>query len=271
MNRPNIRASLMFGFSRSDLRTLRSFLRMFLRDRFLGSRLGVLWAVGNPLLMMSIFTFVFGFVFKAKLPGAETSLAYVVWMISGYGPWLAINESIMSSTTAVVANTGLIKNLAFKTELLPITGAMLGLLPLLVSVVYLAALLLADGRSPSTAWAILPIVLVCQLLMISGVGLVLSAVNVFIRDVSFLLPNLLLIALFATPIFYPIDSFPEPFRLLSLLNPFYVLTEGYRQPVVHGNLPPPWMLAYLAVVSAGTFAAGLIFFRRLKPFFDTRL
>ncbi len=70
------------------------------------------------MIMLGIFTFVFGYVFKSKLPGAETSLSYVIWLISGYGPWLAISDGISSGTSAITGNSGLVKNLSFKTELL---------------------------------------------------------------------------------------------------------------------------------------------------------
>ena len=116
--------------------------------RFLGSALGIVWAAANPVLMLGIFTFVFGVVFKSKLPGAETSLSYVIWLISGYGPWLAIAEGLSTGTSAVVANSNLVKNLKFKTEILPIAGALTGIIPLLVAILYLMALLAIDGRPP---------------------------------------------------------------------------------------------------------------------------
>src|SRR5262249_28114606 len=104
------RLSVLFGLSSSDLRLVLSFFRMNLRDRYLGSRLGSIWAVANPILMLSIFTFMFGYVYKAKLPGADTTLTYVAWLISGYGPWLALSESIQSSAQSVVNGTSIVKN-----------------------------------------------------------------------------------------------------------------------------------------------------------------
>ena len=91
----------ILGFDRADALRLLNFLKMGLRDRFLGSTLGLVWAIVNPLLMMGIFTFVFAFVFRSRLPGAETSLSFVIWLISGYGPWLAIGDSLATSTGSV--------------------------------------------------------------------------------------------------------------------------------------------------------------------------
>ncbi len=233
--------------------------------------MGLVWAVANPTLMLGIFTFVFAFVFTAKLPGSERSLSYVIWLISGYGPWLAIIEGLSTSTSAVTSNAGLVKNLAFKTELLPIAGSLMGLVPLAVSMSYLAVLLVFDGTVPSLSWLVMVPVVVTQFLLVTGIGLFLSAVNVFVRDTALALPNVLLMLLFASPIFYPIENFPIPVQTVLQFNPFYLIAESYRQPLLHHTLPQVWRLAYLAALSTAVFMGGLAFFRRLKGHFDARL
>lgn len=262
---------MLLGFDRRDGRMALSLFRMTMRDRFLGSNLGLAWAVATPALMLAIFTFVFGFVFQAKLPGAETSLAFVIWLISGYGPWLAISEGLSASTTSVAANAGIIKNLPFKTELLPIVGALTGLVPLGVAIAFEVVLLAVSGSPPNWTWLALPLVIVLQFVLVAGIGFYLAAVNVFVRDVAVALPNVLLIVLFASPIFYQVSAFPPRLQPVAVLNPFYALTEGYRQPLLYGNLPPLWQLAYVAVLALALFWSGLAFFRRLKSHFDSRL
>ncbi len=128
------------GFDRQDMTTIWNFFRMFLRDRFLGSRLGMIWAVANPVIMLSIYTFVFAFVFNSRLPGASNTLSYSIWLIAGFGPWLAISEGISSSASSIYANAGLVKNMAFKTECLPLAAVLLGMVPLLVSLLFLCGL-----------------------------------------------------------------------------------------------------------------------------------
>ncbi|HEV2547566.1 MAG TPA: ABC transporter permease [Stellaceae bacterium] len=259
------------NYSRRDLRMVLSLFEIALRDRFLGSTLGIFWAIANPLLMLGMFTFVFGYVFKAKLPGAETSLSYVIWLVSGYGPWLALTESLSTSTGSVVANRGLVKNLAFKHELLPIVGTLMGLVPLGVSLVFVLSLLAASGTAPSASWLVIPVILVLQLVIVAGLGLFLAGLNVFVRDTALVLPNILFLALFASPIFYPVTAFPQQVRSVVVWNPFYVLTEGYRLPLLEGRVPAAGSLVYLVVVALATFGFGLVFFRRLDPHFDARL
>lgn len=259
------------GFDMRDLRMVWSFFRMIVRERFLGSSLGLIWAAANPILMMGIFTFVFGFVFQSKLPGAETSLSFIVWLISGYGPWMAIADGLNASTTSVIGNSSLVKNIKFKTELLPIAAALTGLVPLVVCVAYLTVLMAFDERAPTLAWLLMLPYLIMQFAFMMGLGLMLAAFNVFVRDVQMVLPNVLLMIMFASPIFYPIEAFPTVAQTIMTYNPFYLIAEGYRQPLLYGGAPPVNDMLYTAFVAFGTFVGGLFVFRRFKNYFDAEL
>jgi ABC-type polysaccharide/polyol phosphate export permease len=259
------------GFDRRDLGMLFSLFRMSLSDRFLGSKLGLLWAVLAPLLLMAIFVFVFSFVFPSRLPGRDGALPFVIWLISGYAPWLGLSEGLSSATSSVTGNAGIVKNIAFKSELLPVVGTMLGLVPLGVGLSLVMILKIISGEGVSWTVIALPVVIALQLLFVSGVGLFLAALNVFVRDTAIALPSVLTMLLFASPIFYPLSAYPAPIQAILVFNPFYVLAECYRAPLLAGQLPPAWMLPYLALVSSGLVMTGLWWFRRLKSFFDTRL
>jgi lipopolysaccharide transport system permease protein len=164
-----------------------------------------------------------------------------------------------------------VKNLAFKTELLPIASGLLGIVPLAVTSAYLVVLLVVQGTLPSWPWLAVLIAVPLQFLFTIGIGLMLSAINVFVRDIALALPNLLIIILFASPIFYPVEAFPGVLRTVSYFNPFFLIAEAYRQPLLHGRMPSAWLLGYLFAVSITTFVAGLALFRRLKGYFDARL
>jgi lipopolysaccharide transport system permease protein len=127
------------------------------------------------------------------------------------------------------------------------------------------------GIPPGLAYLFIPVAIVLHLVFVSGIGLFLSALNVFIRDTALALPNILTLVLFSSPIFYPLKVYPHFLQPYLSLNPFYVIAACYRAPIVDGTLPPLWMPIYLAVLSALLFVGGLIWFRRLKTFFDTRL
>jgi lipopolysaccharide transport system permease protein len=225
----------------------------------------------TPLMLMGIFCFVFTFVFPGRLPGRSGALPFVIWLISGYAPWLGLSEGLSSATGSVVGNAGIVKNIAFKSELLPIVGAMLGLVPLVVGLVLIIVLLVGSGEWLSPWFLLLPIAILFQLAFVSGLGLFLAGLNVFVRDTALALPNVLTLLLFASPIFYPLSSYPAIAQAILIFNPFYVLAECYRAPILSGVAPPAWMLIYMSLVCAALLAGGLWWFRRLKSFFDTRL
>lgn len=261
----------MLGFDKQDIRLAFNLFAMNIRDRYLGSALGIFWAVANPLFMLALYTFVFGFVFKVRLPGAETTLAYVIWLISGYGPWMATVEAITASTVSVVSAAGIVKNLAFKTELLPISSAFVGLISLGVSLCFLLILMIAEGNRPGWTAIWVPLIAALQFFLIISIGLWLSAINVFVRDLSLVLPNLLTIILFATPIFYPIQSAPRVMQNLSFANPFYLISDAYRVTLIQHQAPGTVGLLYVFMLAVILFIAGLAAFRRAKGFFDAVL
>lgn len=259
------------GFERRDVKFALIYLRMMFRDKFIGSSLGVIWAIASPVMMLGIFTFVFGFVFRSKLPGAETSLSYVIWLISGYGPWLAISEGITTAAGSVVGNGQMIKNVKMKSELLSIAGTAMGSVPLGVAIVYLGGMMVLSGNSPHLTWLAIPLIVIIQFLMVAGVGLICSALAVFWRDIIHVMPNLLIIVMFSTPIFYPVKAMPHAVQTISMFNPIYLLSEWYRQPLLNHTFPATWTLAYIVMFAIALFSVGLIVFRRLKPYFESRL
>lgn len=261
----------MLGFGLSDLTLGINLFKLNVRDRYLGSSLGSFWAIANPLFMLGLYTFVFGFVLKVRLPGAETTLAYVIWLISGYGPWISTVEAIMSSSNSIVGSTGIIKNIALKTELLPISATFVGLINLGVSLVFLLVLMAVSGNLPGWHIVLLPLIVALQFLFLVAVGIWLSALTVFVRDLAQILPNILTVMMFVTPIFYSVDQMPAIVARLSVINPFYQMADAYRQIlIVHAQ--PNWAgVLYLSFLSLFLLLTGLRTFRRVKFSFESML
>lgn len=254
------------GFDKHDLRTIANFFRMFLRDRFTGSSLGSIWAVANPLMMLGIYTFMFAFVFKSRLPGSESTLSYAIWLIAGFGPWLAMSEGITTAASSIYSNAGLVKNMAFKTECLPIAAVLVGLVPLGVSIVFLSVLLVIDGHSPTWhAIGVIPGILL-MFGFITALGLGLAAIVTFFRDVGVALPNLLMVILFSTPILYPPEATLPIIAQVSAWNPFFIIAQWIRQPLIDHSFPPIegllWVLFLTLVIGRFTLSA----FRRVKGY-----
>ena len=261
----------MLGFDSTDYRMIYNFFKINLKDRYMASTLGGVWAILNPVIMLGIFTFIFGFVYRAKLPGATTTLSYVVWLISGYGPWLAISEGLLNASSAIISNSGVLKNMAFKTEILPISSILVSIVPLMVSLGFLVFVMIFAGNLPTWHVVLLPLVIALMYFFMFGIGFFLSAVTVFLRDVGIVLPNLLMIVLFLSPIFYTLETMPKPIQLASIMNPFYILTEGFRQPLVYHTITANllYSLLYVFVLATILYFFGLSRFKKVKGYFTS--
>jgi lipopolysaccharide transport system permease protein len=261
----------MLGLDREDLRLLKNLVRHSFRERYLGSALGMVWGVLEPLFLLGMYTFVFGFVFRSKLPGATTSLSYVTWMISGMVPYLAVAESLANSAGAIIKGANLVKNLVFKAELLAIAATLTAILPLAVGTIFLGIVLTLDGNIPTIHILGLIPVTAGMFLGLSGIGLFLAATTVFLRDIKQSLPTLTMLLLFFTPVFYPQELMPRVIRSVTFLNPLFHVTSSFRAALLHHTWPALGSIGFLLGVGFLTFAAGLTYFRRLKPFFDSML
>lgn len=257
----------MIGFGSGDLRLLGHLAWMGLRDRYLATSLGGAWAIINPLMMFALYTFVFAFVLKVRLPEGGGTLQYVTWLIIGYGPWLATVESVNAAAGSVVGSAGIVKNVAFKTELLPFAGVLVGAMPLAVSLVFVAILMAAAGVAPTWHAALIPMVVSLHLFALMAIGLWLAAVVVFFRDVLYVIPNVMTAVLFSTPIFYSVDSMPHLARVASQFNPVFILCDAYRCCLLRGEVPNARGLMYVFMLASILFAAGLAAFRRCKGHF----
>jgi lipopolysaccharide transport system permease protein len=259
----------ILDFDKHDFHFIINIWRIGITDRYLGSLLGVAWAILNPLLMFALFTFVFAFVFKAKLPGADSTLEYSIWLICGYGPWLANAESLTAASNSIITNSGLVKNLSFKTEVLPIAYSLLGLAPLTISIVFMLLVQIFSGIGTSLDLFYLPIVIFIHFLFLIAIGIILSAITTFIRDFSIVLPNLLMIALFSTPIFYPIETLPNIGRVITQFNPFFIISSAYRS-IIFDHQPPNLLsLFFLGLICYFFLLIFLTIFRRVKNFFPS--
>lgn len=261
----------MLGFNRRDVTTAVNLFRMDLRDRHLGSSLGLTWAVLQPLLTLAVYTTVFGFIFKAKMPGAETTLAYSIWMISGLGPWLATSEAILSGSNSIWSHENMVKNIPMKTEILTFTSSLTGMVPLAITLPFLLVLMFFDGNYPTWHTLYLLPAVILHVMFIFGLTLFLAPLVVFVRDITHALPSLLMIMMFMTPIFYAIEMMPRPIAAVSHVNPFYIIIQGYRLPLIYHEIPPFWGTLYLLVLSVAMMVVGLGVFRRVKPYFNTAL
>jgi lipopolysaccharide transport system permease protein len=246
---------------------IQSLVARELTARYRGSALGFIWSFVNPLLLLLIYTFVFTIV----LPGVHPPELepFALFMFCGILPWTWFSSSLLESASVLITGGNLIKKVLFPAEVLPIVSVLAGLVHFCLGLPILAVFLIYY-RVPVWPSDLLwfPLIVLIQLLLTTGLALMVSALTVHFRDVRDLLANLLTLWFFATPIIYPITQVPERVRRLLNLNPFTHLAVAY-QDVLFSPGPFAQGRRLLAVVIASmvVFLAGYFVFDRLRDTF----
>ncbi len=250
-------------------------LNLVMRDlkvRYRNSVLGVLWSLGNPLLMMAVFTVVFTIMTPTDIE------KFPVFVLCGLMPWNYFSASVVGSIRGIVDNASLVRKVYFPREMLPISVVLANLVNFAIALVVLFAFILAF-RLPLTVWALLlPVVIAVQTIFTVGVALILSTANVFYRDTQVIMEVVMLAWFFLTPIFYPIDALPHSYhiggmtidawRWMYLINPIASLVATYRVILYGtgaGGAPPAFdFFLRTAITAFGVLAVGMAVFHRYK-------
>jgi ABC-type polysaccharide/polyol phosphate export permease len=239
-----------------------------LRARFVGSSAGWLWLIVNPLLLLAVYAVVFGMIFQARAP-AELGVPFVAWLAVALWPWLGFSEAILRASESIPEHAALISKVPMERELLPLSAAIASFLLQMAGYAVVLVVMAALGVGISPAGALNALFVLAVLLLLGcGLGLIAGALRVFFRDLQQLLPTLLMLWFFLTPILYAPALLPERLRVLVIANPIAGLMTELRAALLQGDPIPGAYTAGLALVGVGLFAAGLWFFRRLAPFFE---
>ena len=238
-----------------------------LKARYRGSVLGFLWTFVNPLLLLLVYSFVFGVVMPgARAPEIEH---YPLFLFCGILPWTWFSQSLTESCTSLTGSGSLLRKVMFPAEILPAVTVFTGLVNFGFGLVILAGFSIYSGVPLLTAdllW--LPAIVLVQLMLSMGLGLLLAALSVHFRDIRDLLGSVLTLWFFATPIIYPYAQAPERFRRILDLNPFTHLAVAYQQVLyVAGPYQQGARLGIAAGVALVALIVGYAVFDRLRETF----
>lgn len=246
--------------------------RRDLSQRHVGQIAGSLWIIIHPAFVAALYIFLFGTVFKVKLgDGAQFPLDYTAYMLAGLIPWLTFQAAIGSACNSVLANAQLVRQFVFPLEVLPVKDVVTALVIWLVGMSVLMGYVLMTRGSLFATYALLPLLLVMQVLAMLGVAMFLSAVTVFLRDIKDFIQLFLQINLFLMPVVYAPTMVPGAFRPLLYANPFSYLTWAYQDALYFGRFEHPYAWLVAGLGSLVTFIVGYRVFRRLKPHFSSAL
>jgi lipopolysaccharide transport system permease protein/teichoic acid transport system permease protein len=248
-------------------RTIRALARRDVLSRYSGTLFRGVWELANPALTLLVFWFVFSVAFKAKGPAG---IPFIIYFATGYVPWLFFSESLTRGTQGVVAHSFLVKKMVFPSELLPFVyltgGALNHVLLLLLAIV----VLLFNGVTISWYWLQIPYYFLTLCATLIGLQWLLSALNVFNRDLGQGVGIVLNVWFWVTPVVWVADGIiPTEYQWLIYANPIGYVIEGYRGSLLYqqpfwinwSQSLYVWSLAFLFAIIGATV------FRRLKPHF----
>jgi len=230
--------------------------------RYRNMSLGVLWSLLNPLVMMGVLTFIWTKVFpQPDIPH------FPLFVLCGLVPYNFFTVAWLTGTTSIVDNAPLIKRVPLPREVTPITAVLACCIHLSVQILLLLSIAILSGKGFNVQWLWLPAVWTLNILFVCGLALMSSAINVFVRDLRYVVESANLVLFWLIPIFYSSDKIAKRYVPIMDVNPVAALVVSLRKILLNAEAPAAWTLLKMTAVSLTFFLAGLIVFRRMKPRF----
>ena len=239
-------------------------VRRDFEQRYIGSMMGWIWGLIHPLVLLGVYTFVFHYALGIKLPPDEVTDNYPLFLFAGMLPWLLFSETLQRSASSLPEHANLIKKSVFPVEIVPVTIFLSTLLSHLLALVllFVAVLIWADGLTSMVA--VVPLYLALAGLLSIGLGWILAAINVYLRDAGQVLSVALTAWFWLTPIFLYEELLNQKLPGVVQWNPATYLVRGYRQTILGGALPEAGDVLILTAFAVSAFVLGGLFFRQTK-------
>lgn len=232
------------------------------KTRFVRSRLGFAWVILNPLAQVCIYAFILSGLMASRIPDIDNRFGYAIYLLSGLLAWNLFSEIVDRLMKVFIANANVIKKVRFPRIVLPVIAVGTALINNAALFVVMCMLFVLFGYplTPEILLVIPAALLVA--LFAAGIGMVLGVLNVFIRDIEQVVPILLQITFWFTPIVYPANIIPERFHYLFELSPMFHIVDTYHRVVVYAQPVSLVSIAYIVVLALVISALGLFLFRR---------
>jgi lipopolysaccharide transport system permease protein len=235
--------------------------------RYRGSAVGLLWSFFNPLLMLTIYTFVFSVIFEARWGGGGSKTEFALVLFAGLLVFNLFADCINRAPGLILSSTNYVKKVVFPLEILPFVGLLSALFHTLISLgVWLIAYTLFYGIPHLTVFY-LPLVLLPFCLFLMGLSWALASLGVFLRDVPQFIGLLTTALMFLSPIFYPTTALPEDYRRILYLNPLTTVIEQTRDVLFWGKMADLFMLVMHCVVTLVIAWLGFAWFQKTRKGF----
>lgn len=232
-----------------------------IKSRYKQSFIGYLWVILNPLAQLLVYTFVFSVIIKFK-----TDVPYPIFLFAALLPWIYMQNTLLSASQSLVNNSTLLKKISFPREIIPYSVVIAkGVDFVFSSLIFLAlTIIMGVTLSPQIIW--LPVILLAQMLLMTGLSLMLAAFNLFYRDIQYLANLVIMLWMYLSPIVYPLDLVPAKYLFLYELNPLVGIIEGYRSSLfgLEINYVPIYWALFISLL---IFVIGYRIFKKMEIHF----
>ncbi|MEE9438641.1 MAG: ABC transporter permease [Saprospiraceae bacterium] len=229
------------------------------RVKYAQTYIGLLWAFINPVFNLIILSFVFGIVAKVDTEGVP----HLLFTIAGLSAWTYFSTLLSEAGNSIVGAQGMIKKIYFPRLVIPLSKALSGLVDFGVTLLCLLVIMLYYGVLPGANIIWLPLFLILALMSGLAGGIFVSALTARFRDFSFVVPMLVRVGMYATPIAYSASLVPEKYKFLYFLNPMAGIVEGFRWSLLGTGSPEPYMLYSIGLMIL-IFVFSLFFFAKVE-------
>ena len=234
-----------------------------LKVRYKQTFLGATWAIGQPVITMIVFTLVFGRI--ARLP--SEGLPYAVFVLAGLVPWGLVSTGVPAASMSLLSNVPLITKVRIPNTVIPAATVLGSVIDFGIAIVLLLVVAAGYGIFPGPELLALPLFVALDILIVLGIGLLLSSINVLFRDIRYVVPFAVQTWLFLTPVVYPTSEVEGVARWLLALNPMVGVVEGFRWSVLGSGDELASVLPVSLVGAVLLLLGGAYVFRRIEPRF----
>jgi lipopolysaccharide transport system permease protein len=241
------------------------FLTLSWRDfrvRYAQTSIGLLWALLQPVVTIAILSLVFG-----RFVGVETEIPHLLFTVAGMSVWTYFSYVMTNSGNSIIASQGMIKKIYFPRLIIPLSKAVVGLIDFGITILILVVLMIYYGITPTSNVWMAPIFILIGMIAALGIGIWLSALTVRFRDFQHVLPFLVQIGLYVTPVAYPAEfatkSLPDWAASLYYLNPMAGVIQGFRWSLFGGEAPGAFFWLSIVMVFV-LFISALLYFNKVE-------
>ncbi|MEO8657910.1 MAG: ABC transporter permease [Bryobacteraceae bacterium] len=237
---------------------IRSLVLKDFRVRYRNASLGLFWSLLNPLVMMTVYWFVFTKIFRNSVPN------FPVFVLCGIVPFNFLAVSWSTATNSLVENANIVKRVPIPLEVVPISTVLGNVMHLLIQMSLIIVFVFAAGLTWNVYWFWLPALWVMEIVFVCGLALASSCINVYIRDTRYIVESAVTVLFWLVPIFYPFSFVRPEYREIYQFNPVAALVLAMRNVILESKAPPPSLVWKLALVSTASLVIGLGLFRLIR-------